>query len=373
MSDDQRDFDQKYRPATLDKVIGNEKVVTRLKGIIKSGKIPKAMLFVGPSSAGKTTLARAFVADLFGVPTIRDGSHVDYHESNAASQRTIDDMREMLKVVKLKPRMAPRRVFFFDEAQQITGAAGQSILKPLEEPPPQTLFILGSMEPEKLQQAMKNRCQQFVLEGYTKDEAIKFIKRIRKGEGMDYLTDEHLAIVAENSNGELRSAASIMQAISQYVAGLDKAPKKIKDEDIQEALSSTESIDEAVAIKYLAAVYANKPKQMQKALLDISDPFRVLQKVVEMNNWLVNKEALGVDSHAKVWSNKQKFELLAAIKEFAKLEPKKMFHAYAAVNEHMVDMKLRAAGFLVPEAALMSVTGMRAIQALTPFLLKGDK
>jgi DNA polymerase III subunit gamma/tau len=373
MSNANEDFDKKYRPATLDKIIGNEKVVTRLRGIIKSGKIPKAMLFVGPSSAGKTTLARAFVADLFKVERVSEGSHPDYHESNAASQRTIDDMRELLKVVRLKPRMAPRRVFFLDEAQQITGQAGQSILKPLEEPPPQTLFILGSMEPEKLQQAMKNRCQQFVLEGYTKEEVVKYCKRIRKGEDMEYMTDDLLSVVAENSNGELRSAASIMQAISQYVAGLDKAPKKIKPEDINEALSSTESIDDSVAIKYLIAIYANKPKAMQRALLDMANPFQVMNKVVTMNNWLLNQEALGVEKHKAVWWSKQNQELKDGLKEYAKLDQKKILHAYAAVNEHMVDMKMRASGFLVPEAALMSTVAFRAMQALAPYRVKEEQ
>jgi DNA polymerase III gamma/tau subunit len=368
---DELDFDEKYRPTTLDKVIGNEKVVTRLKGIIKSGKVPKAMLFVGPSSSGKTTLARAFGADLFGVAKVR--GHMDWHESNAANNRTIDDMRDLLKVVKLQPKQAPRRIFFIDEAQQITGPAAQVLLKPIEEPPPKTRFILGSMEPEKLLQAVKNRCTQFVLEGYTKDEVIKYCKRIRKGEGMDYMTDDQLGVVAENSNGELRSAAGVMQAVYQYVSGLDKSPKKINDNDIQEALSSAESIDDAVAVKYLAAIYSNKPKAMQRALLDISDPFKVLQKVVEMNNWLLNKECLGVDQHKAVWNSKQKFELLGAIKEYAKLDPKKVINAYAAVNEHMVDMKMRASGFLVPETALMSVTAFKAIASLKPFVTKEEK
>lgn len=371
--EDNRDFDVKYRPATLDKIIGNEKVVTRLKGIIKTKKWPKTMLFVGPSSAGKTTLARAFVADMMGVASVPSSSVHDYHESNAANQRKIDDIRDLLKVVKLKPKTAPRRVFFIDEAQQITGDAAQTLLKPLEEPPPQTMFILGSMEPEKLHTAMKNRATQFVLEGYTKEEVIKYVKRIRKGEAMEYMTDDQCGVVAENSNGELRAAAFIMQGVFQYVSGLDKKPSKIKDTDIAEALSSMESIDDAVAIKYLVAIYAQKPKAMQKALLDVSDPFRVLQKVVLMNNWLLNKEALGVESHKAVWYSKQNQELLDGVKQFAKVKEKKRIQAFAAVNEHMVDMKMRAAGFLVPETALMSVMAFKAMESVKPYIEKDEK
>lgn len=253
---------------------------------------------------------------------------------------------------------------------QITGVGAQAILKPLEEPPEKTLFILGSMEPEKLLGAMKNRCQQFVLQGYTQEEAIKFCKRIAKGEGMDYMTPELLARVADNANGELRSAAGIMQAITQYVAGLDKPPKKLKESDIEEALSSTESIDDQIAVKFLAAIYACKPKVMQRALLDVSDPFRLLKSVVTLNTWLLNQECLGVDTHKAVWYSTQNKELLAAVKGFTKIDPKKMIYGYAAVQEHIVDMKMKSAGFLVPETALMSATGFRAMAALKPYLLK---
>lgn len=125
-------FHEKYRPKVLSKVIGHQNVVTRLQGIIKSKKIPNAMLFVGPSSAGKTTLGRAFTADLFGVESLQ-GQH-DYEELNAADSRGIDDVRGLLQRAKLRPRIAPKRVIFIDEVQQLTGPAAQVLLKPLENP-----------------------------------------------------------------------------------------------------------------------------------------------------------------------------------------------------------------------------------------------
>lgn len=227
-------FDEKYRPKNLDKVIGHDKIVTRLKGIITSKAYPGALLFVGPSSAGKTTLARAFVASMFGVDSLEGNAVHDFHELNAADARGIDDVRELLKVASLKPRVAPKRVFLIDEAQQLTGPSAQLLLKPLENPPPNTMFIIGSMEPEKLPQAMKNRCSQFVLEAPDKESISKYVKRIAKGEGMDYMSSDLLSLVAENSNREMRSAAHIMEAVSQYVAGL--GTKKVKPEDVQTAL-----------------------------------------------------------------------------------------------------------------------------------------
>lgn len=128
-------FDDKYRPKTLDKIIGHEKVVQRLQGIISSKKYPNAMLFVGPSSAGKTTLARAFVASLFGVESVESGNVHDFHELNGADARGIDDVRDLLKVASLKPRIAPRRVFLIDEclAPETLVEVSEGVYKTIQE------------------------------------------------------------------------------------------------------------------------------------------------------------------------------------------------------------------------------------------------
>ena len=107
-------FHQKYRPAKLDKCLGHEAVVTRLKGIVKSNKIPSAIMFSGPSSAGKTTLARALAADINELETI-DGSR-DYMEQNCTAEGSIDEIRSMLKTSHFRPS-GKRRVIVLDEAQ----------------------------------------------------------------------------------------------------------------------------------------------------------------------------------------------------------------------------------------------------------------
>lgn len=110
-------FATKYRPRNLEEVIGHESVVTKLRGIIKSKKYPNALLITGPSSAGKTTLARAFAASLSGVDTI-EGS-TDFYEVNCADTRTIDDMRAIVSSSKLHPMKLPKRFILLDEAQQL--------------------------------------------------------------------------------------------------------------------------------------------------------------------------------------------------------------------------------------------------------------
>lgn len=107
----------KYRPHTLEEVIGHQSVVTKLQGIIRSKKYPSAILFTGPSSAGKTTLARAFAASLSNVDTVERCP--DFYEINGADTRTIDDMRRVIEVSALRPMKLPMRFIMVDEAQQI--------------------------------------------------------------------------------------------------------------------------------------------------------------------------------------------------------------------------------------------------------------
>jgi DNA polymerase III gamma/tau subunit len=358
----------KYRPRSLDRIIGQEKIVTRLKGIVKTGKVPGSMLFVGASSAGKTTLARAFAADLFGVKDVE--GHADYLEINAANARTIEDMRQLLRVSTLRPRTARWRVIFLDEAQQLIAQAEQVILKSLEKPPPFTRFILGSMEPEKLHQAVKNRCTVYSLGPYERSDLIKQVKRIAKGEEMTYVTDEVMTQVAENSNGEMRTAANLMQAIQEYASGLDKLPKTLSTKDVDEALDSTENQDQQVAVKALVGVYAGKFRQAHRALLDVTEGFRMLKTLLFMNTFLLNHTALKGEKHKSVWYSKQNLELLSGVKEYSKIRESQEFQAYATVQSVLVDLQLRAGSFLVSEASLISASLFEAIERIKP-LYKG--
>ena len=356
----------KYRPLHLDRMIGQERVVTRLKGVLKTHKYPGAMMFTGPSSAGKTTTARAFVADLFGVDN-PDG-HPDYLEINAANARTIDDMRQLLRVATLKPQRAPKRVILLDEVQQLVAQAEQVLLKPLEKPSPSTMFILCSMEPEKIHQALKNRCTQYVLEAYTRADVSKYVKRVAKGEGMDYMTDEVVSQVVENANGELRSAANLMQSLQEYAEGLDKRPKKLTPDMVQQALGSTENRDQDIAVAALVGVYANKFRQAHRAILDTEDGFRMLKTLLYMNTFLLNHTALKGEKHKSVWYSKQNTELLSGLKEFSKVRSGKELQAYAEVQSTLVDMQLKAGSFLVAEVSLISACLYEAQQRIKPLL-----
>jgi DNA polymerase III subunit gamma/tau len=349
-------FHLKYRPRKLDQVIGHEKIVDRLKGIISSKKYPNAILFTGPTSAGKTTLARCFAAEVNETDNI--DNHPDYLELNAGASGKIDDIRGVIDVAKLMPQRGKRRFLTIDEAHNLTGAAAQALLKPLENPPERTIFILCSMEPEKFStgtgRAIANRCSQFVLQPHSKENIVRHLKRIVKKEEMSYADEKVLAKISDNSNGEMRTAASLLEALQQYAAS--EGSKKITDEDIDSVISSTSTKDDEIAIRILLGVYAKKFSVVQRSLLDAQDSFGIINKMIWLNSFMLNNYVLRGEKHPKVWWNKHNQVLNEQTKKLVEkqiLDPKKELHTYALTQMYLVRLRQQASSFLVPEQNLV--------------------
>jgi len=228
------------------------------------------------------------------------------------------------------------------------------------------------MEPEKLHQAVKNRCTVYSLTPYERSDIVKQVKRIAKGEDMSYVTDEVLTQVAENSNGEMRTAANLMQALQEYASGLEKLPKVLSTKDVEQALDSTESQDQQIAVKALVGVYAGKFRQAHRSLLDVTEGFRMLKTLLYMNTFLLNHTALKGEKHKSVWYSKQNLELLSGVKDYSKVREGQEFQAYATVQSVLVDLQLKAGSFLVSEASLISASLFEAIERIKP-LYKGKE
>lgn len=360
-------FHTKYRPGTLEDLIGHKSAVTRLQGIIKSGKVPSAMLFFGPSSVGKTTLARAFAVALNG----KLGP--DYVEMNAADQRGIDDVRELIRVSKMRPMGGKKRIFVIDEFQGLLSnqAAAQAFLKPLEEPSKDTIWILCSMDPAKFStgtgRAIANRCTQFALEQHTADDLLEQAKRIVKGESMKYMLaksedkKEKYAIlqeIVENCNGEMRTLANLMQSAQQYYEGLDDKPKRLKKSDITSVLRSGQSSDDELAVKYVAGIFTRQFKQCHLACLDATDGFGFTRKCLQISRFYLSFEALEGKRHSKVWWNNSNKQFLDILK---KAGAKPTLGQIAAVNTAMVEVMAQAGTFATEASDLLSANAFRLI------------
>lgn len=358
-------FHRKYRPKTLDQVIGHEPAVTRLRGMVASGKCPNALAFFGPSGSGKTTLARAFAADINGVSSSDELR--DYSEVNGSAQKTMEDVAKWRQSARFRATHK-KRVIVIDEAQGLlsNGQAANAFLKDLEEPPANTLFILCSMEPSKFQatetgRAFLKRCNQFVLEEHSTKELYKQGMRIAKAEEMKYVMGDDNALIktVAKSVTDMRSLANTMEALQQYYEGLEKKPKQLSEEHITQVLKSTESSDDELAYRTMLAVYQMQFKAVMRCLLDVQDGFHFVTKLQWMNNAVLNNAVLEGAKHRKAWTNKYGYQL---IKDAGKL--KITLGTLAAVNATIVEARAQASTFQMSPEEMLSAKLYRLIKDL---------
>lgn len=262
------ELDLKYRPKVLKELVGQEGVVNILENSFKRGKISRRYLLTGPSGSGKTTTARMIAKYANCVSPEEDGSpcgkcisceyepenHPDVQEINFAEKTGIDDMRKVLRQADYAPQ-TNFRVFILDELHAASYNAKQAFLKPLEHPPPNTIWILATTNPEKLPDTVLGRCKPLVIKRVTIKACIKLLKRTAKAEKVK-IPKNVLKRLAELVKGQPRSAMLALDPVLDYMYH----NKKIKDKDLNKVLKRVISrvIDipeEDRLAKYLTCIY----------------------------------------------------------------------------------------------------------------------
>ncbi len=218
---------RKYRPQTFAEVVGQEAVVRTLTNAIEAGQVRQAYLFAGPRGTGKTSLARILAkalncrqgptaspdATCHACVAIANGTSLDVVEMDAASQRGIDDIREIRERVVLQPVEGRYKVYILDEAHQLTDAAWNALLKLIEEPPPHLLFVFCTTELSKVLPTVRSRCQTFVFARPRLPDLVRYLRRVADGEAID-VPDAALALIARGARGSYRDAVSTLDQLA---------------------------------------------------------------------------------------------------------------------------------------------------------------
>jgi DNA polymerase-3 subunit gamma/tau len=295
---------RKYRPQGFDEVVGQEAVVRTLQNAIEHDQLRQAYLFAGPRGTGKTSMARILAKALnclgTGSPTptpdktchvcvaIAAGSSLDVVEMDAASQRGIDDIREIRERVVLQPVEGRYKVYILDEAHQLTDAAWNALLKLIEEPPPHLLFVFCTTDLGKVIPTVRSRCQTFVFQRPRLAELVTLLRRVADGEGIE-AQDSALSLIARSAHGSFRDAVSTFDQLAAATNGAVDAQAvlqlvgAVEEDSLLRLCDMVVDHDTAGALVFIEEL-AEQGQDLGRLVLDLLEHLRHLLLVQHMGH-----------------------------------------------------------------------------------------
>ena len=224
---------RKYRPATFASVVGQQHITRTLKNAILTGQLPQAFLFCGPRGVGKTTCARILAKTINcehltadgeacnecdNCRLMADGASMNIFELDAASNNSVDDIRELVKQVYIPPQTGKYKVYIIDEVHMLSAAAFNAFLKTLEEPPAYAKFILATTEKHKIIPTILSRCQVFDFKRIENRDIVEHLKYVAGNEGVKY-DEGALELIARKAEGGMRDALSTFDQLVNFTQG----------------------------------------------------------------------------------------------------------------------------------------------------------
>ena len=306
---------RKYRPQAIEQIVGQEHIKKALANAIQMDRISHAYLFTGPRGTGKTSTARIFAKSLNcekgasispcneceNCKNITSSIPIDVIEIDAASNRSVNDADEIIQKVALAPVQSRYKIYIIDEVHMLTNQAFNALLKTLEEPPKNVIFILATTEVHKVLDTIKSRCQRFDFKRITTDDITKHLRYISDSEKIN-ITDEALAYIAQNSAGGMRDSIALLDQLSV----LNSTDSAISVDDINNLLgrlsfsaltdlfSAIAESNQNNALSVLNDIYnqGNEPAQILSNLLEYLRNALILKSVGDVDNTVVqlNKE-----------------------------------------------------------------------------------
>ncbi len=232
---------RKYRSRGFDEIVGQSHVTELLKNAVNQGSFAHAYLFTGPRGTGKTSVARILAHEINGLPYTSDTTHLDIIEIDAASNRRIDDIRDLREKVHIAPSSAHYKVYIIDEVHMLTGESFNALLKTLEEPPEHAVFILATTEIHKVPATIISRTQRFHFRPGTVRAIIDHLSSIARKEKIK-IDEDALALIARHSDGGFRDSVSLLDQVSSLKSTV------ISREDVEQllGLAPVQTIDSIV-------------------------------------------------------------------------------------------------------------------------------
>jgi DNA polymerase III subunit gamma/tau len=224
---------RKYRPQTFDTVVGQEHITTTLKNAIRSSHLAHAFLFCGPRGVGKTTCARILAKTIncenlqpdgeacnqcHSCVSFNNGTSMNIHELDAASNNSVDDIRALVEQVRFAPQAGKYKVYIIDEVHMLSASAFNAFLKTLEEPPSYAIFILATTEKHKILPTILSRCQIFDFKRITLQDTVNHLAGIAQKEDIK-AEEAALQLISQKSEGCMRDALSILDKIVSFTNG----------------------------------------------------------------------------------------------------------------------------------------------------------
>ena len=357
---------RKYRPQTLDTLVGQEHIKKTLASAIELGKISHAFLFTGPRGTGKTSTARILAKSLNckNGPTlhpcgecesckdITNSIPIDVIEIDAASNRKVEDTQNILEKIQYVPVLGKYKIYIIDEVHMLTNHAFNALLKTLEEPPENVIFILATTEVHKVLDTIKSRCQRFDFRRITTEDIVKHLRYIADEEKIK-ISDDALLSIAKNSAGGMRDSISLLDQLS-----LLGTSKEVTTDDVNSVLGRI-SFD--ILYKLSEKIISSSPNEAIEIINEIynsgNEPLQILTNLSEyFKNLLIVKNCKKELLADLTGLNSLQTDELIKLKD--KLETQQIVFLLERITYYIKEIKMAANQHLWLEVCIIDLANM---------------